>query len=107
MLPFQPECHFREHIEIAGGQVKCVGWVGNSDHVIFCQEFPQNKRGVCRHIVTVQQPDSILPHLRPFVPHIFPQSSQNLAAKIPIDSLTRWNKFLMHKSSNVKKNDQH
>jgi len=46
---------------------------------------------------------SILPHLRPFAPHVFPQSSQNLAVKLPIDSLTSWNKFLMHGSSNVKK----
>ena len=37
----------------------------------------------------------------------FPQLSQNLAVKIPIDSLTRWNKLLMQNSSNVKKNDQH
>ena len=67
------------------------------------QEFPHNERGVCMHIVMVQQPVSVLPHLRPFVPHILPQSSQNLAVKIPIDSPTRWNKLLKHNSSNVKK----
>ena len=51
----------------------------------------------------VQQPVSVLPHLRPFVPHIFRQSSQNLAVKISIDSLTRWNKLLMHNSPKIKK----
>jgi len=92
---------------MARGQVRCVGRVRNRGHVIFCHEFPHNERGVCRRIVMVQQPVSVLPHLRPFVPHTFLQSSQNLAVKIPIDSLTRWNKLLMHKSSNVKKNYQH
>ena len=87
---FQPEFHFREHVEIAGGQFRSVGRVGNSGHVIFCQEFLHNERGVCRRIVMVQQPVSVLPHLRPFVLHIFPQSSQNLVVKLPIDSLTRW-----------------
>ena len=53
----------------------------------------------------VQQPVSGLPHLRPFVPQIFPQSSQNLAVKLPNDSLTRWNKLLVHNSSNVKKEE--
>ena len=77
--------------------------MGNSGHVIFCQEFPHNERGVCRRSVMVQKPVSVLPHPRPFVPHIFPQSPQNLAIKIPIDSLTTWNKLLMHNSSNVKK----
>jgi len=90
------------NVEFAEGRVRCVGGVGNSDHVIFCHEFPHSERGVCRRIVMVQQPVSVLPHLRPFVPHIFPQS-QNLAVKIPIDSLTRWNKLLMHNSSIVKK----
>ena len=51
----------------------------------------------------VQQPLFVLPHLRLFAPHIFPQSSQNLAVKLLIDSLTRWNNLLMHNSSNVKK----
>jgi len=54
-LPFQPEFHFREHVEIAGGQVRWVGRVGNSGHDIFCQEFPHNERGLCRRIVMVQQ----------------------------------------------------
>ena len=76
---------------------------GKSGHVIFCQEFPHNERGVNRLIVMVQQPVSVLPHLRPFAPHIFPQSSQYLAVKLPIDGLTRWNKLRMHNSSNVKK----
>jgi len=61
------------------------------DTLFFCEEFPHNERGVCRRIVMVQQPVSVLPHLRPFAPHILPQSSQNLAVKLPIDSLTRWN----------------
>ena len=77
--------------------------MGNSGHVIFCQEFSHKEQGVCRRIVMVQQPVSVLPHLRPFAPHIFPHSSQNLAVKIPIDGLTRWNKLLVHNSSNVKK----
>jgi len=32
--------------EIAGGQARWVGRVGNSGHVIFCQEFPQTSK-VC------------------------------------------------------------
>ena len=59
-----------------------------------------------RRTVMVQQPVSVLPNLRPFAPHIFPQSSQNLAVKIPIDSLTMWKKLLMHISLNIKKNDR-
>jgi len=47
--------------------------------LFFCQEFLHNERGVCRRIVMVQQPVSVLPHLRQFAPHIFPQSSQYLA----------------------------
>jgi len=81
--------------------------VGDSGHVIFCEEFLHNERGVCRRIVMVLHPVSVLPHLRPFAPHIFPHSSQNLTVKLPIDSLTRWYKLLMHNSSNVKKKDQH
>jgi len=87
---FQPELHFREHAEFAGGQVRWVGRLGNSGHS-FCQEFPHNERGVCRRMFMV----SVLPHLWPFAPHIFPQSSQNLAVKCLIDSLTRWNKLLI------------
>ena len=49
---------------------------------------------MCRHIVIVHQPVSILPHLTPFVPHIFPQSSQNLTVQLSFDSLTRWNNAL-------------
>jgi len=105
--PFNRSFIFGEHIEIAGGQARWVGRVGNSGHVIFYEEFPHNKRGVCWHIVVVQQPVSVLPHLRPFLPHILPQSSQNFAVKLPIDSLTRWNKLLMHNSSNVQKNEQY
>jgi len=58
--------------------------------LFFCQKFPHNERGVCRRIVMVQQPVSVLPYLRPFVPHIFPQSSQNLVVKLPniVDSLS-------------------
>jgi hypothetical protein len=37
--------------------------VGNSGHVIFCQEFPHNERGVCRRIVMVQQPVSVLTYI--------------------------------------------
>ena len=96
--PFQLEFHFRKHAEITGGQVRWAGRVGNSGHVIFCHEFPCDEWGVWRHIVVVQQPVSVLPHLRPCAPHIFPLSSQNLAVKIPIDSLTRWNKLLMNNS---------
>jgi len=107
MPPFQREFHFREHVEIVGGQVRSVGRVGNSGHVIFCQEFP-HERGVCRHIVMVQQLVFVLPQSKLFASHIFPQSSQNLAVKLPIEILTRWNKLLMHNSSNVKKKkDQH
>ena len=51
----------------------------------------------------VQQPVSVLPHLRPFAPHIFPQSSQTLAVNLPIDSPTRWYKLHMRNSSNVQK----
>jgi hypothetical protein len=42
MLPFQPEFHFREHVDIAGGQVRLVGRVGNSGN-FFCQEFSHNE----------------------------------------------------------------
>ena len=103
MLPFEPEFHFREHVEIADGHVRSVGRVGSSGHVLFCQELPHNERCVCRCIVMMQQPVSILPHLRQFASHIFPQSSQNLAVKLPIDSLTSWNKLLMHNSLKVQK----
>jgi hypothetical protein len=44
---------------------------------------------VCRHIVMEQQPVSVLPHLRPFAPHIFPQSSQNLAVHFPASWIVR------------------
>jgi len=98
---------FREHIEIAGDHVRRVGRVGNGGRVLFGQELPHNERGVCSCIVVVQQPVSVLPHLRLFAPHIFPQLFQNLAVKIPVDSLTRWNKLLMRNSLNVKKNYQH
>ena len=107
MPPFQLVFYFREHVEITGGQVRWVGRVGNSGHVLFHQEFRHNERGVCRHVVMLQQPVSILSHLRLFAPHIFPYSSQNLAVRLSIDSLTKWNKLLMNNSSNVQKNDQH
>ena len=80
--------------------------MGNSGHVIFCQEFPHNEQGVCRR-ATVQQPVSVLPYLRPFAPLIFPESFQNLTLESSIDSLTRWNKLHMHNYSNVRKIDQH
>ena len=49
-LPFQPEFHFREHVEIAGGQVRWVGRVGNSGHVIFLSGIPsQGARCVQAH----------------------------------------------------------
>ena len=63
--------------------------MGNSGHVIFCQDFPHNEGGVCRHIVMVQQPVSVLPHLRPFAPHIFLHSSQNLTIKLGSTSYRR------------------
>ena len=119
ILPFQSKFHFREHGELTGGQVRWARRVRISGHAIFCQEFPHNEWGVCRRIVMVQKPLSFLPHLRLFAPHIFPQSPQNLTVKIPIDILTRWNKLIMHNSSNViiiiiiniyiyiYKNDQH
>ena len=75
------------------GQVSRQG--GEQWSCYFCQEFLHNERGVCRRIVMVQQPASILPRHTSFAPHIFPQSSQNLAVNIPIDNLTRWNKLLM------------
>jgi hypothetical protein len=56
---FQLEFHFREHVDIAEGQVRLVGRVGNSGHVFFCEEFPHNEQGVCRHIIMVQQPVSV------------------------------------------------
>ena len=49
----------------------------------FCQEFSLNERRLCRRIVMVQQPVSFLPHFRPFAPHSFLQSFQNLAVKLP------------------------
>ena len=50
--------------------------------LFLCQEFPHHQRGVCRRIFMVQQSVSVLPHLRPFAPHIIPQSSQNLTAEL-------------------------
>ena len=55
----------------------------------FLLGISHNEHGVCRRIVMVQQPVSVLLHLTPFAPHIVPQSSQNLAVNIPIDSVTR------------------
>ena len=37
------EFHFREHIEITGGQVRWVGRVGNIGHVIFLSEIPSQR----------------------------------------------------------------
>ena len=49
---------------------------------------------------------SLRSSIRPFAPHIFPQSSQNLIVILPIDSLTRCNKLFMHNSSNGEEEEE-
>jgi len=76
--------------------------VGDSGHVIFVRNSLTTSE-VCAGALSWC--NNQFPFFHIF--HIFPQSSQNLTVKLPIDSLTRWYKLLIHNSSNVQKNDQH
>jgi hypothetical protein len=59
--------------EVMGGQVRCIEWLGDDNHVVFAQKSPCWKENM-RWCIVMQQPDLLSPKFGAKSSHIFMQS---------------------------------
>lgn len=65
--------------------------------------MPERDRTVGRCVVVVLVPDFVFPQLRPFSPHISPQSLQNIKVVEGLDGPTRSDEFIVDNTRDIEK----
>jgi hypothetical protein len=71
------------------------------------EKLTNEECSVTRCIVVVENPILHAPQIRSLSPNVLPQTPQNFAIKLFVDSLALGDKFAMNNAADVEKHDEH
>ena len=106
-LSFERHFQFWEHPEVTGSYVVTIRRLAKLYNLVFRQKLLHKIRWMRRRVIVVEKPVIAWRETRSCSSHGITQSFQNFNVIFFVDLLTSWNKYVVHNTLTIEKNNQH